>query len=116
MSKIKKLNSNSRWSEVVISDNRIETSGIVAKDASQDITLQTKCVLNQLEQFLNDAGADKSQLTRIQIWLNSIHDLDAMNVVYDEWVSDIEKPARACVGSQLASTYLLEIQATAFLN
>ncbi|MNG33341.1 putative aminoacrylate peracid reductase RutC [compost metagenome] len=51
---------------------------------------------------------------RVQIWLADMRDFAAMNEVYDAWVGGELQPARACVGSQLASPdYLIEIQAWA---
>ena len=113
MTEIQRLHSGARASQVVISSDHIETAGLVAKCTDQGITEQTRCVLQQLEQLMLDAGADKNRITRIQIWLANMADFEAMNQVYDAWVSEIDKPARACVGSQLASPeYLIEIQAT----
>ena len=46
-----------------------------------------------------------------------MEDFDAMNNIYDEWVYEIDRPVRACVGAQLANPdYLIEIQATAILD
>lgn len=117
MSKIQRLHINTRASQIVIHERRVETAGIVAKNPHEkDITEQTKCVFNQLEKLLSDAGSHKNRILRVQIWLGNMEDFDAMNNVYDEWVSEIEKPVRACVGAQLAQLeYLIEIQATAIL-
>ena len=116
MSAITRYHSNDRISQIIISDKRIETSGLVAQDGHHDIGAQTRCVLNQLDSLLHTVGTDKNQLTRIQIWLADMADFDAMNHVYDAWLSDSTKPTRACVGAQLASQdYLIEIQATAYL-
>ncbi|WP_287908693.1 RidA family protein [Acinetobacter sp.] len=111
---IQRFHSGNRASQVVICGQHIETAGIVAKCTDKGVTQQTFCVLAQLEQLLLDIGTDKNRIIRIQIWLASMADFDEMNQVYDTWVSTIEKPARACVGAQLASPqYLIEIQATA---
>lgn len=116
MQKIQYLHSNSRASQVVIYGHQIETAGFVAQSTEQDIQQQTLSVLQQLEQHLHEVGADKHQIIRMQIWLADMTHFDAMNEIYDAWVSDINKPARACVGAQLASPdYLIEIQATAVL-
>ncbi|ENX22549.1 hypothetical protein F892_01791 [Acinetobacter vivianii] len=117
MSDIQRLRSGARASQVVISGQRIETAGLVAKCTDKGITEQTSCVLEQLEQLLEEAGADKNRIIRVQIWLANMQDFEAMNQVYDAWVKEIDKPARACVGAQLATPdYLIEIQATAVVN
>lgn len=111
---IERLGVNARYSQCVICDGRIETSGIVARDPSQGIGAQTRDVLQQLEDILAMANVDKSRLTRVQIWLASTDDFCAMNEVYDAWVDRANPPARACVGAALAdSRYRLEIQASA---
>ncbi|MFC2996408.1 RidA family protein [Acinetobacter sichuanensis] len=116
MTNIKRFRSTARASQIVVSDQYIETAGLVAKCTDQGITEQTRCVLDQLEQLMLDVGANLNQITRIQIWLANMADFEEMNRVYDAWVNEIDKPARACVGSQLASPkYLIEIQATGML-
>jgi enamine deaminase RidA (YjgF/YER057c/UK114 family) len=111
---LQRLGGNARYSQCVISADRIETAGIVARDLRQDIGAQTRDVLQQLEDILAMAQVDKSHLTRVQIWLADMADFDAMNAVYDAWVDQQNPPARACVGAALAdSRYRLEIQACA---
>jgi len=115
MTDIQRLHSNDRTSQAVIYQQHIETAGLVAKiPHGTGIAEQTQCVLTQLEQLLHDAGSNKYRILRIQIWLANMADFAAMNQVYDAWVKEMDKPARACVGAQLASPdYLIEIQAKA---
>ncbi|WP_269502289.1 RidA family protein [Burkholderia sp. IMCC1007] len=117
MSEIKRFAVRPRASGIVVSGDRIETSGIVAAaGAATDIEAQTRSVLEQLEGLLREAGAGKQHVTRIQIWLADMKDFDAMNRVYDAWVGNADQPARACVGAPLAhEDYLIEIQATGTL-
>lgn len=117
MVNIKRISSGSRASQIVISGHHLETAGIVANCLDKEIKEQTQCVLDQLEELLQEVGTDKNRIMRIQIWLSDMANFAEMNQVYDAWVSEIEKPARACVGAQLASPdYLIEIQATAVLD
>jgi enamine deaminase RidA (YjgF/YER057c/UK114 family) len=117
MSEIERLAIGPRASGIVVSGDRIETSGIVAAPGvARDVQEQTRSVLAQLESLLQQAGAGKANVTRIQIWLADMKDFDSMNRVYDEWVGNADQPARACVGGQLAhADYLIEIQATGTL-
>lgn len=113
MTHIKRFHVGARASQVVVSGQHIETAGLVAKCTDKGIADQTRCVLDQLEQLMVNVGANKSRITSIQIWLANMADFDEMNKVYDAWVDEIDKPVRACVGSQLARPeYLIEIQAT----
>jgi len=107
---IERINPGPRASQMVLVDGRIETSGIVALEPG-DITAQTRCVLAQLEQWLAQIGADKGNLTRVQIWLADMGEFAQMNAVYDAWVGALP-PVRACVGAALAAPeYRIEIQA-----
>lgn len=113
---VHRIDASHRSSKLVIAGHRIETSGLVASDVTQDIAGQTRDVLAQLEELLDRAGVGRHGLMRVQIWLADMQHFDAMNEVYDAWVGGEHQPARACVGAQLASpAYLIEIQASAHL-
>ncbi|WP_260958629.1 RidA family protein [Pseudomonas citri] len=108
---ITRIDTSHRASKLVIAGDRVETSGLVANDCSVGIAGQTRDVLAQLDALLAKAGVGREGLMRVQIWLADMKDFDAMNAVYDAWVGGVHQPARACVGSQLASAdYLIEIQ------
>lgn len=117
MAEIKRFAVNRRASGIVLAGEHIETAGIVAAAGTpRDITAQTRSVLQQLEALLREVGADKRNITRIQIWLADMRDFQGMNAVYDAWVDNTDQPARACVGAPLAhEDYLIEIQATGSL-
>lgn len=117
MTEITRLGKSARSSSLVIAGGRFETSGIVSEPGvPRDIASQTRSVLLQLEQLLQSASANKHNLTTMQIWLADMKDFEEMNRVYDLWVDDTDQPARACVGSQLATEdYLIEIRATGVL-
>ncbi|MFJ4348411.1 RidA family protein [Pseudomonas sp. NPDC089401] len=108
---IQRINPGKRASQMILVDGRIETSGIVAQDLDGNISEQTRCVLGQLDDWLAQIGATKADLTRIQIWLADMSEVESMNEIYDVWVGD-QPPVRACVGAQLALPgYRIEIQA-----
>src|SRR5690606_41968896 len=107
---------NNRMSQVVKLNQYVATAGIVASEDATGIVAQTQSVLDQLEQRLSLAGADRNQLVKMQIWISNMADFEAMNRIYDHWFAGYNKPARACVGAQLADPhYLIEIQASAVL-
>lgn len=112
---IKRIGEHQRACRAVQYGDFFESGGIVAEDAPKDIVVQTKMVLAELEEILALANLEKNNLTRIQIWLSDINDFEGMNSVYDAWVKDFDKPARATVESKLAGDqYLIEIQAFAY--
>ena len=66
---------------------------------------------HQVAPLLAEAGTSKNALTHAYIWLKHGTDFDAMNGVWDTWVSPGAAPARACVEAPLADPRLLvEIQ------
>lgn len=111
------FDTNHRMSQVVKLNQYVETSGIVAAEDAIGIKAQTQSVLDQLEQRLNLAGASRNQLVKMQIWIANMADFEKMNQVYEQWFEGYHKPARACVGAQLADPhYLIEIQASAVIT
>ncbi|MDM1341493.1 RidA family protein [Acinetobacter pseudolwoffii] len=116
-SQLQYFETNHRMSQVVKLNQYVETSGIVASEDAIGIAAQTQSVLDQLEQRLRLAGADRNQLVKMQIWITDMADFAEMNRVYEQWFEGYNKPARACVGAQLADPhYLIEIQASAVLT
>lgn len=93
------------------------TKGITARGMPRDIAAQTTEALRQLDALLKDAGLTKEALLEVTIWLADARDFEAMNVVYDAWVTPGAQPVRACVESRLASPdILIEIQASAAIS
>lgn len=87
-----------RMSEASKFNGIIHLAGQVAEDATQDITGQTKQVLQQVDKLLAASGSDKSRLLMVQIFLaNVARDFAAMNSVYDTWVVPGQTSPRATV-------------------
>ena len=111
---IKRLHVGKRMSEAVVCNGIAFLAGQVAEDASQDITGQTKQVLEAIDELLAEAGSDKSRLVSASIFLADMNDFAAMNAVWDGWVSPGNTPARATVQVQLAQPkWRVEIVVTA---
>ena len=73
------------------------------------ITTQTLDALSEAERLLTLAGSDKSHMLSATIWLASMDDFEAMNVVWDAWIDPANPPARACGEVRLATPeYLVE--------
>ena len=115
---IQRIDTNERMSQVVIHGNTVYTAGQVALGApSTSITDQTKNILERIDNYLAEAGTDKTKLLSATIWLSDINDFNEMNAVWDAWVSDGNQPARACVESKLAAPqFNVEIGVIAALN
>ncbi len=105
---IERCQSSQRMSQIVSHNGVIYLAGQVAKkDDSQDITGQTKQIVEQIEELLASVGSDKSKLLSVTIWISSMEGFQAMNAVWDEWINGENPPARACVEARLARPELL---------
>ena len=94
-----------RMSCAVQYGNVLYLSGITCP--GDDISVQTKGVLMELERRLQACGSSKSHLLRATIYLKDIGLFDDMNAIWDAWVDPTALPARACVQAELARKELL---------
>jgi maltose O-acetyltransferase len=109
-----RLRPAARYSEVVIHNGTAYLAGQVPENTSSDIRGQTQEVLGMIDALLSEAGSDKSRLLSAQIFLRDIADIDAMNIVWDAWVTPGSAPARATVQASLADpAWLIEVVVTA---
>jgi len=111
---IQRLHVGPRLSQVVIHNDTVYLAGIVAEHPIPDVPAQTGQILDKIDQYLREAGTDKSKILMATIWLADARYYDEMNSVWDKWVPAGNAPARACVEAKLASTkYLVEIRVVA---
>lgn len=82
-------------------------------DPIGDITVQTKQVLDRIDEALSLAGTNKSKLLTAQVWLSDMRLFEAHNAVWNDWVDPHNAPVRACVRADLVRTCLVEIMVTA---
>ena len=114
---ITRFHVGARLSESAVFNAVVYLAGMVPEAGDTDIEGQTRDVLNQIEQRLREAGSDKSRLLRVQIYLSNIDDIQAMNTVWDAWVTPGNTPPRATVEARLANpNYKIEVVATAAVN
>ncbi len=113
MSRIIRTEPNAILSKAVEYHGFVYTQGMVARDPSADITAQTKDVLAQIDDVLEQHGTDNTRLLQAQIWLKNINDRAALNAVWSAWLPEGAAPARVCVQAELADPKLLvEIMVT----
>ena len=86
---IERIESTERMSRIVKHNGTVYLCGQTAGEAEWDITEQTQRCL------------DKT------IYVRDMKDFAAMNAVWDAWVADCEKPARACVEARMARPQIL---------
>ena len=104
-----------RMSQIVVHGDTVYLAGVVAKtNKGKSVTDQTREILATIDNYLAQAGSDKSKLLRANLWITDMANFAEMNAVWDAWVSPGNTPARACVEAKLASPdYKVEIMVVA---
>lgn len=103
---------STRMSQAVAHNGIVYIAGQVADTRSGDLAVQTREVLAKIDALLKQAGTDRTRLLSVSVFLAHIHDFEAMNAVYDQWVKDSAPPARVCTEARLADPALrIEISA-----
>lgn len=103
-----------RLSDMTVSNGTVYLAGQVADDLSADITTQARQVLANIDRLLAEVGTDKTKILSATVYLASMSDYAAMNVVWESWVVAGQTPARATVQAALARPeYKIEIQVIA---
>lgn len=111
---LQRLHVAARYSEAAIFNGVVYLAGMVPECEATDIRSQTADVLAQIDHRLAEAGSSKAHLLRVQVYLADIHNIAAMNEVWDAWVTPGTAPPRATVQAALsAADYRIEIVATA---
>jgi len=87
-------------SKVVERGSMIYVCGVTPEPAG-DVSAQTRQVLERIDRLLAAAGSDKSKLLTAQVWLRDMHDFEAHNAAWNDWVDRANPPVRACVQAEL---------------
>jgi enamine deaminase RidA (YjgF/YER057c/UK114 family) len=104
---IERIQQTDRMSRIVKHNGTVYLCGQTAGDAQWDIAEQTRRCLEKIEALLAEAGSDKQSLLSVTIYIRDMKDFAAMNAVWDAWVADLPKPARACVEARMARPEIL---------
>ncbi len=107
---ITRSHSSHRMSQLVVHGTTAYLAGQVGDDTSADIKDQTADCLAKVDALLAEAGSDKDHILSVTIYVKDIGDFTQMNEVWDAWIADHGKPARACVEANMAlPKFLVEI-------
>ena len=113
MSRIIRTEPNAILARAVEYHGFVFCQGVTAQDLTKDVAGQTREVLDQIDEILEQHGTDNTRLLQAQIWLKDIRDRDAMNQVWSAWLPQGGAPARACVQAHMADPrHLVEIMVT----
>jgi enamine deaminase RidA (YjgF/YER057c/UK114 family) len=104
---ITRAHSTQRMSQLVVHGNTAYLAGQVAADFDADITTQTQSCLDKVEALLTEADSSKDHILSTTIIVRDMGDFAAMNVVWDAWIADHGKPARACIEAAMATPKIL---------
>ncbi|WP_109315430.1 RidA family protein [Pseudovibrio ascidiaceicola] len=105
---IERVDSNHRMSKIVKHNGTVYLCGQTAADEPNwDITEQTKRCLAKVDALLEQAGSNRNKILSTTIYVRDMKDFAAMNAVWDAWVAEGEKPARACVEARMARPDIL---------
>lgn len=110
---VEHLDSGEILSQATIHNGVAYVCGQTAADREGDIAAQTKEVLSKIDDRLAKCGTDKTKILMVTIYLADMSEKSAMNKVWLDWLGDIKRPARACVGAPLGPGVLVEIVANA---
>ena len=109
------------YSQAVVANGMVYTSGQIALTPEgvmleEDIVIQTKQVLKNLEVVLVEAGSSMNGVVKTTIFLDSMDDFIVVNEIYAEAFGE-HKPARATVAVKtLPKNALVEIDAIALIR
>jgi enamine deaminase RidA (YjgF/YER057c/UK114 family) len=112
---IERKEAGARMSQIVVHGDTVYLAGVVAHaNKGKSVTEQTREILSTIDNYLAQAGSDKSKLLSANIWITDMSKFAEMNAVWDAWVSPGNTPARACVEARLAAPdYAVEIMVVA---
>ncbi|MBV9656104.1 MAG: RidA family protein [Acetobacteraceae bacterium] len=113
MSRIVRTEPNQVFARAVEYHGFVFTQGMVARDLDADIKGQTRDVLAQIDDVLEQHGTDKTRLLQAQVWLRDLSDREGMNEIWSAWLPPGGAPARACVEAKLVDPRMrVEIMVT----
>jgi enamine deaminase RidA (YjgF/YER057c/UK114 family) len=104
---ITRLHPSERASKIVINNGTIYLSGQVANDVSVGIQEQTQNCTDKIDALLAEAGSDKDHILSATVFLRDMKDFASMNEIWNAWMADCGKPARACVAAEMARREIL---------
>jgi len=107
MTTITRAHSTHRMSQLNVHNGTVYLAGQVPEDFSADIQDQARSSLARVDALLAEAGSSKDHILSVTIYLKDMADFAAMNEVWDAWIADHPKPARACVAAEMALPEIL---------
>ena len=115
MTEITRFDFDTRIHHGVVHNGTVYLTGQVA-EPGQSAAEQMREVLAKIDELLAKAGTDRTRILHVQMWLDDIRDFDAVNRVWDAWISPEHAPARSSGEGRMAKPgMLVELIVTAAL-
>ena len=103
--------------EVVAHAGVLYIGGVIAEDASLDMTGQANDVLRQLAKLLTAGGSSIARVLQVTIYLTNLAEKPDFNRVWKAHFKEVNLPARAAIGvADLGPGVKLELVATAAVD
>ncbi|HEY9459842.1 MAG TPA: RidA family protein [Paralcaligenes sp.] len=105
---IQRHHTSARMSKIVRHGGLVFLCGQTAtRGKSVTIADQTREVLGKIDALLTQAGTDRERILSATLYIKSMNDFAAMNVVWEDWIPPGAAPARTTVEASLAAPELL---------
>lgn len=101
---LKRIGAGNRMSRAIIHNGVVYLAGFTPDKAlGKSVGEQTADILEQIDAVLKEAGTDKTNIVKANIWLTDMQTFNEMNAVWDKWVVPGQTPTRATVEAKLAA-------------
>ena len=85
---IKRIDTNKLMSKAVVHGDTVYLSGLTASDTSLDVQGQCQQILDKIDQYLGEAGTDKSKILSAEIWADRYRHLGG----YERNLGQVDRP------------------------
>lgn len=115
MADIQRFDFDTRIHHAVVHNGTVYLTGQVGTPGTS-AEAQMQEVLDKIDRLLAKAGSKRENILHVQMWLDDIRDFDAVNRVWDGWISPEHAPARSSGEGRMAKPgMLVELIVTAAL-
>ena len=103
---IKRFDFDTRIHHGVIHNDTVYLTGQVGTPGTS-AEAQMAEVLAKVDDLLAKAGTSRENILHVQMWLDDIRDFDAVNRVWDKWITPETAPARSSGEGRMAKPGML---------
>ena len=101
--KLSHVEENKRLSMSCGNGNVIFLSGLVGNPEKTDFDSQVLDLFKEIERVLEVSGSGIDNMLHVRIYLRDVGNFNRFNELYEKWLENVHRPARTCVGVELAN-------------